>query len=126
MFGKVLLAACLCFASIGAAFAVNVNTADASELQGIKGLGASKSQAIVDERDANGPFANSDDLADRIKGLGTKSVARLEEAGLTITPVATASKATGKAGANANKAAKPAAKSSARPAARSGTPTVKS
>ncbi|MDR5813659.1 MULTISPECIES: helix-hairpin-helix domain-containing protein [unclassified Caballeronia] len=78
----------LCFAfmlSIGAAFAaVDVNTADQAALESVKGLGPVKSKAIVDERTKNGPFKDADDLATRVKGLGTKSVANLEQNGLTI------------------------------------------
>jgi competence ComEA-like helix-hairpin-helix protein len=78
----------LCFAlmlSVGTAFAaVDVNTADQAALDSVKGLGPVKSKAIVDERAKNGPFKDADDLATRVKGLGTKSVAKLEENGLTI------------------------------------------
>ncbi|RQS66114.1 helix-hairpin-helix domain-containing protein [Burkholderia sp. Bp8963] len=72
--------------SLTAAFAaaVEVNTADQAALESVKGLGPVKSKAIIDERTRNGPFKNADDLANRVKGLGTKSVAHLEENGLTI------------------------------------------
>jgi competence ComEA-like helix-hairpin-helix protein len=81
-----LLMLCLAFTlSIGAAFAaVDVNTADQAALDSVKGLGPVKSKAIVDERTKNGPFKDADDLANRVKGLGAKSVAKLEENGLTI------------------------------------------
>lgn len=83
---KKLLMLCLALAlSIGAAFAaVDVNTADQTSLETVKGLGPVKSKAIVDERTKNGPFKDADDLASRVKGLGTKSVTNLEQAGLTI------------------------------------------
>jgi competence ComEA-like helix-hairpin-helix protein len=78
----------LCFAfmlSVGAAFAaVDVNTADQAALESVKGLGPVKSKAIVDERTKNGPFKDADDLATRVKGLGSKSVSNLEQNGLTI------------------------------------------
>ncbi|RQS06824.1 helix-hairpin-helix domain-containing protein [Burkholderia sp. Bp9002] len=72
--------------SLTAAFAaaVEVNTADQAALEAVKGLGPVKSKAIIDERTKNGPFKDADDLANRVKGLGTKSVAHLEENGLTI------------------------------------------
>ncbi|MCQ4380086.1 hypothetical protein NO113_19705, partial [Clostridioides difficile] len=38
----------------------------------------------IDERTKNGPFKDADDLANRVKGLGTKAVGHLEENGLTI------------------------------------------
>ncbi|KAF1051489.1 MAG: ComE operon protein 1 [Burkholderia gladioli] len=64
--------------------AVEVNTADQAALESVKGLGPVKSKAIIDERAKNGPFKSADDLASRVKGLGQKSVANLEAAGLTI------------------------------------------
>lgn len=83
---KKLLMLCLAFMmSIGAAFAaVDVNTADQAALESVKGLGPVKSKAIIDERTKNGPYKDADDLATRVKGLGTKSVATLEQNGLTI------------------------------------------
>lgn len=66
------------------AAAVEVNTADQAALESVKGLGPVKSKAIIDERAKNGPFKDADDLANRVKGLGAKSVAHLEAAGLTI------------------------------------------
>ena len=83
---KKLLMLCVAFMlSIGAALAaVDVNTADQAALEAVKGLGPVKSKAIVDERTKNGPYKDADDLANRVKGLGTKSVAKLEENGLTI------------------------------------------
>ncbi len=85
MLKKLLMLFLVFSLSIGAAFAAtDVNTADQSSLEAIKGLGPVKSKAIIDERTANGPFKDADDLASRVKGLGTKSVTHLEEAGLTI------------------------------------------
>jgi competence protein ComEA len=83
---KKLLMLCLALMlSVGHAFAaVDVNTADEAALDSVKGLGPVKSKAIVDERTKNGPFKDADDLANRVKGLGTKSVTKLEENGLTI------------------------------------------
>jgi competence protein ComEA len=83
---KKLLMLCLAFmVSIGVAFAaVDVNTADQAALESVKGLGPVKSKAIIDERTKNGPFKDADDLATRVKGLGTKSVANLEQNGLTV------------------------------------------
>ncbi|KND55998.1 DNA-binding protein [Candidatus Paraburkholderia kirkii] len=71
--------------SIGSAFAaVDVNTANADALRGIKGIGPAKAKAILDERQAHGPFKDADDLSTRVKGLGGKTVQRLEAEGLTI------------------------------------------
>ncbi|WP_206951819.1 ComEA family DNA-binding protein [Trinickia acidisoli] len=81
----VLLLAALVFTmSTAFAAAVDVNTADQTTLETIKGIGPVKSKAIIDERTKNGPFKNADDLARRVKGLGAKSVTTLETHGLTI------------------------------------------
>jgi competence protein ComEA len=70
--------------STGWAAAVDVNTADQTALESVKGIGPVHAKAIIDERTKNGPFKNADDLAARVKGLGTKSVTNLEAAGLTV------------------------------------------
>jgi competence protein ComEA len=57
--------------------AVNINTASPAELDGVKGIGPSKAQAIVDYRTKNGPFKSLDDLKN-VKGFGDKSIARLK------------------------------------------------
>jgi len=66
------------------ASAVEVNTADQTTLETVKGIGPAHAQAIIAERSAHGPFKDADDLASRVKGLGPKSVQNLEAAGLTI------------------------------------------
>lgn len=63
---------------------VDVNTADRATLETLKGIGRAKSQAIIDERTKHGPFVDADDLARRVKGLGAKSIDKLEAQGLTI------------------------------------------
>ncbi len=71
--------------SIGSALAaVDVNTANSDALRGIKGIGPAKAKAILDERQAHGPFKDAADLGARVKGMGGKTVACLEAEGLTI------------------------------------------
>ncbi|SPB15928.1 competence protein ComE [Caballeronia novacaledonica] len=71
--------------SIGSAWAaVDVNTANSDALRGIKGIGPAKAKAILDERQAHGPFKDASDLGTRVKGMGGKTVQRLEAEGLTI------------------------------------------
>jgi competence protein ComEA len=53
---------------------VNINTADAALLAAVlKGVGQKKAQAIIEFREANGPFVSADDLA-RVKGIGPRTV----------------------------------------------------
>lgn len=64
-----------------AAFAgttVDVNTASATELEAIKGVGPAKAQAIVKYREENGPFASIEDL-EKVPGIGAKSVEQMRE-----------------------------------------------
>jgi competence protein ComEA len=101
---KKLLMLCVVLAlslSAGFAAAVEVNSADQATLETVKGIGPVHAKAIIDERTKNGPFKDADDLASRVKGLGTKSVTNLETAGLTINGSATpptGAKATAKSG----------------------------
>ncbi|WP_432259494.1 ComEA family DNA-binding protein [Cupriavidus sp. TMH.W2] len=105
-----LLAAAWMFLA-GAAFAaVDVNTADEAALTSIKGIGPATAKRVVEERNQHGPYKDAGDLAQRVSGVGPKSAARLEEAGLTF-------------GA---KAAVPAAKTAAAPAAPAAAPGKKS
>lgn len=49
---------------------VNINTADLDVLQReLVGVGKVKAQAIIDHRNANGPFASADELLE-VKGIG--------------------------------------------------------
>lgn len=58
---------------VGLAFAqVNINTASKDELDGLKGIGPTKAQAIVDYRTKNGPFNSVDDLQ-KVPGIGPVS-----------------------------------------------------
>jgi competence protein ComEA len=85
--------------SIGSAWAaVDVNTANADALRGIKGIGPARAKAILDERQAHGPYKDAADLGTRVKGMGGKTVQRLAAEGLTV---GASSKAVAGASANA-------------------------
>ena len=63
----------LSFSAFGAD-KVDINSADAPTLAaGLNGVGMKKAEAIVAYREANGPFADADALAD-VKGIGEKTV----------------------------------------------------
>jgi competence protein ComEA len=57
---------------------VNINTADASELQQLSGIGPATAEAIVKDREANGPFASVEDLQ-RVSGIGEKKYAKIAD-----------------------------------------------
>ena len=55
---------------------VDINTASAAELnQVLVNVGPSKAQAIIEHRQANGPFKSVEELA-LVKGIGLKTVER--------------------------------------------------
>lgn len=57
---------------------VDINTADAAELATLKGIGAKKAETILSYREVHGSFQSVDDLA-KVKGIGLKTVARLQK-----------------------------------------------
>ena len=70
---SLLLSLVLSFSAF-AAGPVNINTADATTLAAnLNGVGAAKAQAIVEHRQANGPFKSADQLAS-VKGIGLATV----------------------------------------------------
>lgn len=89
---RVLLALCL-FGPWGLAAAVNLNTADAQQLQQIKGIGPRTAERILEERQRGGPFDSLQDLADRVKGIGAKKIMTMEQSGLKVEPAKAAGKA---------------------------------
>jgi competence protein ComEA len=57
---------------------VDINTADAAALEALPGIGPSIAQAIVEWRDANGPFASVDELED-VPGIGPATLAEIRD-----------------------------------------------
>lgn len=57
---------------------VNVNRADANELEGLPGVGPVLAQRILDYREAHGPFASINDL-DHVSGIGPALLKQLAE-----------------------------------------------
>jgi len=76
---QLLAALLLAFAAISPAWAgVDINTAPASELESLPGIGPSKAAAIVQYRTDHGAFASVDDL-DNVPGIGPSTLASLRD-----------------------------------------------
>lgn len=82
MLKKLLAALAMLYAAMAFA-AVDVNTAQADELVGIKGIGSAMSARILDER-KNGKFKDWNDFVSRVKGVGEKNAAQFSDSGLTV------------------------------------------
>ncbi|MDT0582701.1 ComEA family DNA-binding protein [Brumicola blandensis] len=59
-------------------YKININTADASELTALPGVGQKKAEEIVKYRELNGEFKSVDELVN-VKGIGVKMVAKISE-----------------------------------------------
>lgn len=55
---------------------IDINTADAGTLDRLPGVGPVISQAIIDYRNANGPFRSVEDLM-KVKGIGPKKMEQI-------------------------------------------------
>jgi competence protein ComEA len=56
---------------------VNINTASASELDALPGIGAKTAALIVEYRQKNGPFKKLEDLMN-VRGIGEKNFLKLK------------------------------------------------
>lgn len=102
------------------AHAVDLNQANAQQLEGVRGIGPRMAEIIIKERERGGKFESLNDLAERVRGIGPKKAQALQEAGLQVA-------GTGPQAGQGDTAAKPAqgkpapgkaeAKSEAKPAA---------
>ncbi|MCC7006990.1 MAG: helix-hairpin-helix domain-containing protein [Ottowia sp.] len=85
MIKKLMLVLSLALVLCGGAFAaVDVNVADQPALESIVGIGPVRAKAILEERKKNGPFKDAADFATRVKGVGQKTLAKLQAGGLVI------------------------------------------
>ena len=64
--------------------AVDVNQANATQLEGIRGIGPRTAEIIVRERERGGDFVSLEDLSERVRGIGQKKAQALQAAGLTV------------------------------------------
>lgn len=67
----------LLFAMASVWAAVNINTASSQQLQSLPHIGAVKAQAIIDYRNAHGPFRSTKDIM-RVKGIGKATYEKLQ------------------------------------------------
>jgi competence protein ComEA len=79
MLRLLLISLVLLFASVVCAEPVNINIASAEELaENLKGVGPKKAMAIVEYREANGPFYTPEELIN-VKGIGPKTLEKNKE-----------------------------------------------
>ena len=57
---------------------ININTADATELDKLPGVGPALAGRIIEYRNANGPFKDGEDLK-KVKGLGESKYEKLKD-----------------------------------------------
>jgi competence protein ComEA len=81
---SLLFSVLLAVSGLAAATPINVTTATQSELESIKGIGPSKARTIITERLDGGHFQDANDLQNRVRGIGMKSVEKMVDNGLTI------------------------------------------
>ena len=100
MLKKLLATALMSLSMLSASWAaVDVNTADHAALETLSGIGPKRSKSIIEQRTKNGPYKDATDFKARVAGIGDKTLAKLENEGLTFgapAPVPTAAKKDGK------------------------------
>jgi competence protein ComEA len=74
---RLLLALAFALCSGAALATINLNTATKDELVALPGIGPAKAQAILDHRNAHGPFKSIEELKD-VKGIGAKRYEKLK------------------------------------------------
>ena len=82
MLKKILAILALLYAAASFA-AVDVNKANSTELDAVKGIGPAMSKRILDER-KKGEFKSWDDFISRVKGVGDKTAAKFSSEGVTV------------------------------------------
>lgn len=80
---KNILALVVLLSAVASMAAVDINQADAAELDSIRGIGPAMSSKILDAR-KSGNFRDWDDLIARVKGVGQGNAVRFSGQGLTV------------------------------------------
>lgn len=65
-------------AGVDASGLININTADATQLESLTGIGEVLAQTIIDYREKNGPFTSVDQLLD-VSGIGDATLAEFRD-----------------------------------------------
>lgn len=63
---------------VAAAAKININQADAAQLEGLPGIGAKTAEQIVKHRETQGAFKSIEELK-KIKGIGEKTFEKIKE-----------------------------------------------
>jgi competence protein ComEA len=63
---------------------ININTASQAELESLPGIGPTSAQKIIEYREANGPFLNTEDIIN-VQGIGTGTYERIKDL-ITVGP----------------------------------------
>ena len=63
---------------------ININTASLAELDTLPGIGSTNGQAIIDYRELNGPFINTEDIIN-VRGIGSGTYERIKDL-ITVEP----------------------------------------
>ena len=62
----------------GSSGKININTADAAALTSLKGIGASRADAVIEYREKNGPFSDIEDITS-VPGIGQGIYDRIKD-----------------------------------------------
>lgn len=57
---------------------ININTADATQLQALPGIGPAIAERIIQYRQAHGPFKNTEDIKN-VQGIGDKKYEAIKD-----------------------------------------------
>lgn len=78
LFTAVFLGVFLIFGGILAEGLININTASLEELDSLPGIGEVKAQAIIDYREANGPFGSIEEIME-VSGIGEATFEKIKD-----------------------------------------------